>query len=264
MKIPSIPHNEAERLSALQRYKVLDTLPEQEFDDLTKLAAAICKTPIALISLVDENRQWFKSRVGLSATETPRDISFCGHVVAEVSLLEVPDATKDNRFADNPLVLDDPSIRFYAGAPLMTPDQYALGTLCVIDREPKKLTAQQIQQLEALSRIVVSQLELRRTTHENSQFLAAIVRSSGDAIITHTPEGQITSWNPSATQLFGYTEPEAVGQSIAMLLPAHLLEEEADIMRSIQQGELVDHVETAYLSKNGSQLDVSITRMSLT
>ena len=161
MQKPEIPANESDRLLALNRYKILDTLPEQEYDDLTQLAADICGTPISLISLVDQDRQWFKSRVGLDATETPRDISFCGHAVADGEILNIPDATQDVRFADNPLVLQDPNIRFYAGVPLITPDLYPLGTLCVIDRQPRTLTPKQIQQLQALSRLAVGQLELR-------------------------------------------------------------------------------------------------------
>jgi len=161
MQKPDIPANESDRLVALDRYKILDTLPEQVYDDLTQLAADICGTSIALISLVDKDRQWFKSRVGIDATETPRDISFCGHAVAEGSILNVPDASLDPRFADNPLVAQYPNIRFYAGVPLITDDNFALGTLCVIDRQPRYLTEQQISQLEALSRLVISQFELR-------------------------------------------------------------------------------------------------------
>ncbi|MBD2149829.1 PAS domain S-box protein [Pseudanabaena sp. FACHB-1277] len=161
MQNPEIPANESDRLVALERYHILDTLPEQEYDDLTQLAADICGTPISLISLVAQDRQWFKSRVGIDVMETPRDISFCGHAVADGEILNIPDTTQDVRFADNPLVLQDPNIRFYAGVPLMTPDLYALGTLCVIDRQPRTLTPKQIQQLQALSRLAVGQLELR-------------------------------------------------------------------------------------------------------
>ncbi len=161
MRKPILPSNETERLAALHRYNVLDSLPEQEFDDLVLLASEICGTPIALISLVDIDRQWFKSRIGIDASETSRDISFCGHAVADNSLLIVPDATLDERFTDNPLVLHDPNIQFYAGAPLVTPEKYVLGTLCVIDHKPRQLTDRQIQMLSTLSRQVVSQLELR-------------------------------------------------------------------------------------------------------
>ena len=162
------PENEKKRLKVLWQYEVLDTVPEALFDDLTELAANICEAPIALISLVDEKRQWFKAKVGITLTETSRDISFCGHAIQQSDLFIVPDATKDERFAKNPLVVSDPKIRFYAGAPLITPDGYALGTLCVIDKVPRELRAEQKQALRVLARHVVSQLELRRRAREVS------------------------------------------------------------------------------------------------
>jgi len=161
MKKPAIPQNEPDRLEALRRYEVLDTLPEQDYDDLTQLAAHICETPIALVSLIDADRQWFESRVGLDAEETPRDISFCGHVVADRQALVVADATRDERFADNPLVAGAPDIRLYAGIPLITPSDHYIGTLCVIDMEPRELDDTQLAALERLSRQVINQLELR-------------------------------------------------------------------------------------------------------
>lgn len=159
-------HQEKKRLNVLWQYEVLDTVPEEIFDDLTELAARICEAPIALISLVDEKRQWFKSRVGVSVSETSRDISFCAHAIRQPDLFIVPDATKDERFANNPLVVSDPKVRFYAGAPLVTADGYALGTLCVIDKVPRELREDQKQALRILARHVVSQLELRRRTRE--------------------------------------------------------------------------------------------------
>ncbi len=159
-----LPDNEAQRLKTLRGYDVLDTPPEQAYDDLTLLAAQICQVPIAVITLIDENRQWFKSIIGLSVTETPRDFAFCAHAILySDKMLEVRDAELDPRFADNPLVTGDPHIRFYAGAPLVAPDGVALGTLCVIDYVPRVLSAEQQTALRALSRTVIAQLELRRT-----------------------------------------------------------------------------------------------------
>ena len=157
-----IPQNEKKRLKVLWQYEVLDTVPEEVFDDLAELAAHICEAPIALISLVDEKRQWFKSKFGTDVAETSRDISFCTYAIAQPGLFIVSDATLDERFADNPLVTSEPKIRFYAGAPLVTPDGYALGTLCVIDKVPRELRLEQKQALRILAHHVVSQLELRR------------------------------------------------------------------------------------------------------
>jgi len=160
------PNHEKKRLKVLWQYEVLDTVPEEMFDDLTELAARICEAPIALISLVDEKRQWFKSKVGTSVKETSRDVSFCAHAIKQSGLFIVPDAAQDQRFADSVLVKSDPKIRFYAGAPLVTPDGYALGTLCVIDKVPRELHPDQKQALTILARHVVSQLELRRRSRE--------------------------------------------------------------------------------------------------
>lgn len=172
-----LPKHEKQRLKVLWQYDVLDTVPEEVFDDLTELAARICGAPLALISLVDENRQWFKSRVGVTHTETARDISFCAHAILQNDLFIVPDAMLDKRFANNPLVTSDPKIRFYAGAPLVTPDGHALGTLCVLDQVPRELNPDQRQALRVLARHVVGQLELRRQSRE-----LATARNSGDEI----------------------------------------------------------------------------------
>src|SRR5437868_2679984 len=158
--------DEKQRLKVLWQYDVLDTVPEEVFDDLTELAARICEAPIALITLVDEDRQWFKSKIGVTINETSRDISFCGHAIEHSDLFIVPDATLDKRFAQNPLVTSDPKIRFYAGAPLITPDGHALGTLCVIDKVPRELRPDQKQALRVLARHVMTQLELRRHSRE--------------------------------------------------------------------------------------------------
>jgi GAF domain-containing protein len=165
MTAPVLP-NEAKRLKVLWQYEVLDTVPEEVFDDLTELAAHICESPMALISLVDENRQWFKSKIGIDASETSREVSFCAYAITQPDLFIVRDATLNPRFANNPLVTSDPKIRFYAGAPLITPDGYPLGTLCVIDRVPRELRPDQKKALRVLARHVMSQLELRRRSKE--------------------------------------------------------------------------------------------------
>ena len=161
-----IPPNEPKRLKVLWQYEVLDTVPEEVFDDLTELAARICEAPIAMISLVDEDRQWFKSKLGITLSETSRDISFCAYAITQPGLFIVPDAAVDRRFANHPFVIAEPRIRFYAGAPLITPDGHALGTLCVLDKVPRDLTHDQRQALRILAHHVVSQLELRRHSRE--------------------------------------------------------------------------------------------------
>jgi GAF domain-containing protein len=161
MKAP-MPENEAERLSALREFQILDTEAEKVFDDLTRLATYICKTPMALITLIDSDRQWFKSKIGLSQTETSRDVSFCAHAILQTDTFIVPDAAEDERFKDNPMVASDPHIRFYAGSPLTTFEGHRLGTLCVIDQVPRILSEGQLAALKALSYQATTQLELRR------------------------------------------------------------------------------------------------------
>lgn len=162
MGAPMMSSNDGARVAALQKYAILDSEPEQAFDDLTLLASYVCRTPIALISLVDEDRQWFKSKVGISASETSRDIAFCSTAIQQAEVLVVPDTLQDERFRSNPLVTSEPHIRFYAGAPLINEDGYALGTLCVIDRTPREMGSEQQAALKALSRLVLAQMEFRR------------------------------------------------------------------------------------------------------
>ena len=164
--------DEAARLASLRHYRILDTEPEQAFDDLTLLASHICGTPIALITLVDADRQWFKSRIGMSVSETARSIAFCARAIEQSDITVVPDALDDARFRENPMVVGEPGIRFYAGAPLVTPEGHALGTLCVVDKVPRRLTPAQMESLDALRHQAEAQLELRRRLHELTEALA--------------------------------------------------------------------------------------------
>jgi len=158
--------DEERRVAALHRYSILDTLPEQIYDDVTALASLICGTPMSLVSLVDAERQWFKSTVGVEMRETPRALSFCAHTLGTRSTLIVPDAQQDTRFMDNPLVTGQPGIRFYAGAPIVEANGHALGTVCVIDTKPRSLSPIQIAALEALARHVMALMEMRHTIAE--------------------------------------------------------------------------------------------------
>ena len=212
MKPPLRPADEARRLEVLRQYGLLDTLPEQSLDDLTALAAQICAAPISLLSVIDEQRQWFKSRVGLSASETPREISFCGHTILQRDLLLVPDAARDERFAGNPLVTGDPHIRFYAGVPLVTAENQALGTLCVIDREPRQLSPSQQEALRVLGRQAMAQLELRRQTRDLSRsehLLRTIIESEPECVKLLNADGSLRLMNPAGLAML---EAESLGQ----------------------------------------------------
>lgn len=161
MATPAQKLDEAGRLKALDRYAILDSEPERYFDDLVLLASHVCGTPIALMSLVDEDRQWFKSKIGLPISETPRSVAFCAKAIEQADVFVVPDALQDARFQNNPLVTGEPHVRFYAGAPLITEEGYALGTLCVIDQKPREFAPEQKEALQALSRLAMAQLEFR-------------------------------------------------------------------------------------------------------
>ena len=217
--------DEARRLEALRQYP-LDSSPEPAFDDLTALAARICEAPISLISLVDERRQWYKSRLGLPAREIPRDLSFCRHTILQPDLFIVPDATQDDRFAGDPLVTRRAHVRFYAGAPLLTNDGQALGALCVMDRVPRQLHPSQQEALRALSHQVMAQLELRRLTRElagGDERLFQALRSCPVALaINRMSDGAFIDVNSVFTSLVGWNSKEVAGRTAAGL---HLVEE---------------------------------------
>ncbi|HXN20803.1 MAG TPA: response regulator [Candidatus Binatus sp.] len=263
MKAP-LPENEVARLEALQRYAILDTFPEQEFDDLSRLAAMICGTPIALVSLVDTDRQWFKAKVGIDDAETPRDVAFCGHAILQKDVMVVPDALADARFRSNPLVTDRPNIRFYAGAPLITQDGHALGTLCVLDRVPRELTSEQKQALKALSRLVVAQIELRRSVSDQSlairerrraeEELDQLFTLSLDMLCIAGFDGYFKRINPAWEGTLGIPKEELLSRPYVDFV--HPDDREATIReaRKMDQGELTISFENRYRSADGTYL----------
>lgn len=211
--IPTAPRtpDEAERLDALERLGVLDTAPEPVFDDLAWSAARLCETPIALVSLLDAHRQWFKARCGLDVSETPREIAFCAHTILGDGLLEVPDALEDERFATNPLVLGAPGIRFYAGVPLSGPDGHRYGSLCVIDTRPRRLDALQREALARVAALVSLQLQQRRQllrAQDREKALTHMLETMPDGVVCCDASGGINRFNQVARQWFGI-EPDA-------------------------------------------------------
>ncbi|WP_083458969.1 PAS domain S-box protein [Amantichitinum ursilacus] len=255
------------RLARLNQLNVLDSAPEALFDTVTRLAAEICGMPISLISLVDKERQWFKSTYGLEGvSETARDISFCAHAIEHGGVFEINDATQDPRFADNELVTGPLGFRFYAGAPITLRDGARPGTLCVIDQTPRQLTDSQRHILQCLAQIVSDCLQerercvsLSRDLMDSEDRYRAIVDFSSDAIISKSLDGIIHHWNLAAEKLFGYTAQEAVGQHISMLFPTDGVQEECMLIRHVLQHGSISQFETVRLHKDGRRLDVAIT-----
>ena len=225
---------ELSRLAALLRYDILDSPNEDAFDDFTHLAAQICGTPIALISLVDAQRQWFKSRFGLDVSQTPREISFCTHTIEGQGLFEINDAQQDPRFQHNPLVTGAPNIRFYAGTPLTTPDGYNIGTLCVIDSRPRQLDAIQRDALERLGRQLMRLFEERLHAQryaEQAAMQQALLNSAASAMLVTTTDGLISAVNPTAERLFGYSEAMLLDHPLtSALFPQEALARRAAIL----------------------------------
>lgn len=244
MMAAALPVFESRRLEVLQSYEVLDTPEEAAFDELVQLASHICQVPIALVSLVDGKRQWFKSRLGLAAHETPRELAFCAHAILQPGqVLQVSDAQQDPRFADNPLVTDDPNIRFYAGMPLVTPDGHALGTLCVIDRTPRTLTPAQDNALRVLGRQVMALLTLRRTLAQQerealrNRQLARAVEQSPVQVLMADADGNIAYVNPKLLELTGYSAEELMGRNPRVFQSGNKSKQEyKDLWQTLRSG----------------------------
>jgi diguanylate cyclase (GGDEF)-like protein/PAS domain S-box-containing protein len=250
--IAAKPENEKQRLEALQRLELLDTEPEPEFDELVKLAAAICGTPISLVTLLDERREWFKASIGLDAAETPREISFCSHTILQPDVFLVTDAEVDPRFADNPLVTGEPHIGFYAGIPITSPDGFAVGTLCVIDRKPRQLTQLQLDMLTMLARQVNARLELRQQRHQLQTALVEVERSRNELRLSeerfrmfmdNSPflsfmkdmDGRLVFYNQRFAERFRISHTAWLGKSDSELWP----DEQAQIVRQHDIGVLM-------------------------
>ncbi|MBJ7258175.1 MAG: PAS domain S-box protein [Chthoniobacterales bacterium] len=285
MQSAPFPPDEAARQRALDDLQLLDTPAEQEFDDITLLASFICDTPIALISLVDKDRQWFKSRIGLDVPQTPRDIAFCAYAILGDEMFEVQDAAADLRFADNPVVTGEPHLRFYAGIPLKTSDNQNVGTLCVIDREPRLLTIAQRAALKALGRQIMRLVELRKSTRLQAELrrqlaaetalTSAIIENAGAAIISTDLDAIIRTFNPAAEQMLGYRADEVIGKvsPVTLLhdpeevakraaeLSKHYGEEIAglDIFLRPLRDAAADTSEWTYRCKDGKRIPVVIT-----
>jgi PAS domain S-box-containing protein len=230
MKAGPVPENEAERILALHQFEILDTNQDQEFDEIVELASQLCETPISLITFIDEKRQWFKANYGLSGSETSREVAFCAHAINSKELMVVPDATKDERFYDNPFVANDPNIRFYAGIPLVTDDGFALGTLCVVDTKPRTLTPQQAFGLRVLGRNVMTLLKLRTTKRE----LNSIVTAMPANLFRFDKDNCYINSNVHDPTNILLDKKDFIGKKIEEVLPpktAQLIEEKMDSVR---------------------------------
>lgn len=271
MKVAPKPSNEIERLAALSEAAVLDTPAEVGFDDLTKLAASICGVPIALVSLVDAHRQWFKSKVGLDAAETPRDLAFCAHAILDNDLFIVPDAFEDERFFDNPLVKDAPNVRFYAGAPLTSKDGFNVGTLCVIDHQPRNLTPEQLDALRALARQAAAQIDIRRINQRLKRINQALtlrarhvenawaqlddlLDNSSDLIQSVAPDGRFVYVNRSWCKALGYSADEAKSLSVYDIIAPEYVPHCNHVMTLLAAGMAPPPFELSMVTKNGERL----------
>ena len=260
MKTYPTPTNEIERLKALKGYSILDTLSEKEYDAITQLASFICDTPIALVSFIDEERQWFKSTVGIDAIETPRNISFCQYTIMGDDVFEVANAAEHELFYDNPLVTGNPDIRFYAGAPLVNKDGYNMGSLCVIDTEAKNLTEDQKNALKLLATQVVSLLDLRKKHAdyiESQKELNNFIELSKDLVCIANVDGLFYKVNPAFTTVLGYAKEELEGFSFINLVHPDDLQSTYKEVEKLAQGEMSISFENRYRCKNGTYVVLS-------
>ncbi|CAM4107187.1 PAS domain S-box protein [Flavobacterium weaverense] len=260
MKKYPIPENEVKRLEALKKYSVMDTLSEKEYDAITQLASFICKTPIALVSLIDEDRQWFKSRFGIDATETPREISFCQYTIMGDEVFEVPNATEDLLFSDNPLVTGNPDIRFYAGAPLRTKEGLNMGSLCVIDTEPKNLSDEQKNALKLLADQVVTLLDSRMKHSdflESQKELQNFIELSKDLVCIANVNGLFYKVNPAFTKVLGYSKEELEGTAFVDFVHPDDLADTSKEVEKLVTGELTVSFVNRFRCKNGDYIALS-------
>jgi len=250
LKFP-VPENEKDRLKALENYQILDSLSEEDFDRITELASLICDTPISLISLVDEKRQWFKSRVGLEVNETHRDLAFCQYAILGEALFEVEDALLDERFKDNQLVTGAPNIRFYAGQPLVDPDGFALGTLCVIDQKTRHLSDKQKRALELLGKEVTSLIVERRRKQEIRNF-EHLFYLSNDLVCIAGTDGYLKKINPAFTKILGWDKEYLLSHSSLTYIHPEDLETAANDLKKLGNGENLDYIVYRIKTKSGT------------
>jgi PAS domain S-box-containing protein len=260
------PENEKARLESLHALNILDSCAEKEFNAIVETASLVCGVPMSFISLVDTDRQWFKAGVGLpGVTETPRDVAFCAHAIHDDGILEVKDARKDSRFSDNPLVLGDPNIRFYAGATLKLSDGANVGTLCVIDKEAHQLNDTQraiLSQLAVVASNLLEQYRIRENEKkllEETEFITNMLDHSNDAIISLTVDGLVNYWNKAAEELFGYTANKMIGASLKKLIPANRKNEKQPVpklLKKLKDGMQYDAVR---ITSDGQEITVSVS-----
>ncbi|MBU1820112.1 MAG: PAS domain S-box protein, partial [Bacteroidetes bacterium] len=246
-----IPENEEERLKALKNYNILDTLPEEEFERLTKLVSMVCGTPISLITLLDEERQWFKSNVGLDVSQTPRTDSFCQYTIMGESLLEVKDTLEDERFVNNPLVTGPPKMRYYAGFPLIDPDGYALGALCIIDREPNELDANQQEVMALLAREVVSQIVARKEKTLLKNYEKLFLESL-DLITVAGIDGYFRKINPAFHKTLGWSDREILKMPFYSFIHPDDVAPTMNAVRALTRGEKVLNFTARFRAVDGN------------